>query len=84
MKRIGPEAVSFPENEASDFILDDSNKRHCLWTLLRYKAPDFSIPSWTGFQISISNGIPLLQTTIGYLDCIDSSAAEMSTIYQVC
>jgi len=28
MKRIGPEAVSFPENEASDFILDDSNKRH--------------------------------------------------------
>ena len=83
-RRIAPVAVSFPEKEASDFILDDSNKRHFLWTFLRYKATNFRIPSWTGFQISIRNGIPLLQTSIGYLDCIDSSAAEMSTIYQVC
>ena len=82
-KHTGPVAVSFPENEASDFILDDSNKHHFLWILLRYKATNFRIPSWTGFQISISKGISLLQTSIGYLDCIDSSAAEMSTIYQV-
>ena len=59
-KRIGPVAVSFPENEAGDFILDDSNKRHFLWTLLHYKATNFRIPSWTGFQISVSNGILLL------------------------
>ena len=82
-KHTGPVAVSFPENEASDFILDDSNKHHFLWILLRYKATNFRIPSWTGFQISISKGIPLLQTSIGYLNCIDSSATEMSTIYQV-
>ena len=56
---------------------------HSLWTLLRYKATNFGIASWSGFQISISNGIPLLQTSIGYLDCIYSSAAEMSTIFQV-
>ena len=82
-KRIDPVAVSFPGNEASDFILGDSNKRQFLWTLLRYKATNFGIASWSGFQISISNGIPLLQTSIGYLDCIYSSAAEMSAIFQV-
>ena len=82
-KRIGPVAVSFPENEASNFILDDGNKRHFLWTLLRYKATNFRIPSWTGFQISINKGISLLRASTGYLDCIDLSAAEMSTIYQV-
>ena len=60
-KRIGPMAVSFAENKASDFILNDSNKHHFLWTLLRYKANNFRIPSWTAFQISISNGIPLLK-----------------------
>ena len=82
-KRVGPTPITFHENEASDFILDDSNKRHFLWTLLRYKATENRIPSWIGFQISVSNAIPLLKTTVGYLDCIDSSATEMSTIYQV-
>ena len=82
-KCVAPKPITFHENEASDFILDDSNKRHFLWTLLRYKATEFRIPSWTGFQISVSNDIPLLKTTVGYLDCIDSSATEMSTVYQV-
>lgn len=82
-KRIGPMPIRFPENEVSDFIIDDSNKRNFLWTLMRQVSTEFVIPSWTGFQISISNGIPLLKTTVGYLDCIDSSATEMSTIYQV-
>ena len=82
-KRVGPTPITFHENEASDFILDDSNKRDFLWTLLRYKATEFRIPSWTGFQISVSNDIPLLKTTVGYLNCIDPSATEMSTIYQV-
>ena len=75
--------IILQKNEASDFILDDSNKRHFLWTFLRYKATEFRIPSWTGFQISVSNDIPLLKTTVGYLACINSSATEMSTIYQV-
>ena len=73
-------AVSFPENEAIGFILHDSNKRHFIWTLLRCKATNFTIPSWTGFQMSISNAFLRLQTSIGYLDSIDSSAAKISTI----
>ena len=50
---------------------------------MRYKSTGRRIPSRTGFQILISNNIPILKTAVGYLDCIDSSAAEISTIYQV-
>ena len=82
-KRVGPSNISFPENEASEFILDDSNKRHFLWALMRYKTHEFIIPSWTGYQICISKDVPILKTNVGYLDCIDESATEMSTIYQV-
>ena len=82
-KREGPPSTSFPENEVSQFILDDSNKRHFLWSLMRHKATEGRIPSWTGFQILISKTVPVLTTSIGYLDCIDASATEMSTIYQV-
>ena len=82
-KRVGPSNISFPENEASEFILDDSNKRHFLWALMRYKTPEFIIPSWTGYQICISKDVPILKTTVGYLDCINAPATEMSTIYQV-
>ena len=83
-KRISPMTVSFPEIEASNFFLDDSNKHHFLWTFLRYKATNFRIPSWTVFQISITNDVPPLQTSIGYLGRIDSLAAKMSITYQVC
>ena len=83
-KREGPPVLSFPENEMSEFILDDSNKRQFLWSLMRYKTTEQKIPCWIDFRILISNNIPVLKTNVGYLDCIDSSAAEMSTIYQVC
>ena len=29
-KRVGPAPITYHENEASDFILDDSNKHHFL------------------------------------------------------
>ena len=70
-KRFGPPAHSFPENEASELMLDESNKRKFLWTLMRYKTTGRRIPNWTGFQILSSNNIPILKTAVGYLDFID-------------
>ena len=65
-KRFGPPALSFPENEASELMLDESNKRNFLWTLMRYKTTGRCIPSWTGFHILISNNILILKTAVGY------------------
>ena len=79
-KRFGPPALSFPENEASELMLDESNKRKFLWTLMRYKTTGRRIPSWTGFQILSSN-------YSDFKNCCWLSrlltAAEISTIYQV-
>ena len=42
------------------------------------------MPNWTGFNISVDEGTPILQSRIHYLDCIDTPATETSAIYQVC
>ena len=41
------------------------------------------IPSWTGFRIAISNREPVKDASIGYLDCIDSPATDISTVYHI-
>jgi len=50
---------------------------------MRFHDLKHSIQSWTGFQILISNQIPIIKTKVGYLDCIDAPASDMSTIYTV-
>ena len=42
------------------------------------------IPSWTGFNITMDGNLAVLKSSVNYLDCIDSSATDISTIYQVC
>ena len=41
------------------------------------------IPSWTGFNMVIRENIPILQSSVGYMDCIDSPATDISTIYTI-
>ena len=73
----------YPENEASEFMMDDVNKRHFLWCLMYHNSIESSVPSWTGFQILMCDKIPALKSNIGYHDCIDAPVTEISTIYQV-
>ena len=83
-KRIGPPTAEFVENEESALLMNDVNQRHFLWCLMRHNdSIPYIVPSWTGFQISISNKIPTLKSNIAYLDCIDAPATQISTIYQV-
>ena len=83
-KRIGPEEMKFPENDERDFIFGDRERDNFIWTLLRFQSsPSQSIPSWTGFNIEIQEGLLVLKSSIHYLDCIDAPATEISTIYQV-
>ncbi len=41
------------------------------------------IPSWTGFFIKIRQDIPVRPSRVGYLDCLDAPATEISTIYHM-
>ena len=39
------------------------------------------IPCWTGFFIDLNKNLTVKPSNIGYLDCLDAPATEMSTIY---
>ena len=83
-KRTGPAPLKFPENVERDMLFGDREKENFLWCLLRSctSLRQF-IPSWTGYNIIIHGGLPVLQSCVRYLDCIDAPATEISTIYQV-
>ena len=85
-KRIGPEGMSFPDNAEREFMFADREKGNFMWALLRFfssSSPSQVIPSWTGFHIEIQDHVPILKSSVQYLDCIDAPATEMNTIYQV-
>ena len=82
-KPTGPSPKQYSENKASEFMMDDVNKRHFLWCLMRYNSIDSFVPSWTCFQILMCGKIPDLKSNIAYLGCIDAPATKISTIYQV-
>ena len=82
--RIGPGVLKFPENKEKMTLFADRERDNFLWTLLRFHSiPNQIVPSWTGFNITIQNDIPVMKSTIKYLDCIDAPATDSSTIYQV-
>ena len=83
-KRIGPTNCKFYENEERNLLFADREKETFLWSFLRFSySPNQFIPSWTGYNITIIDGTPVLKSSAQYLDCIDVPAAEMTTIYQV-
>ena len=82
-KRQGPRPLKFCENDARDSIIADQEVPSRLWVISRKMSVPQTIPSWTGFNVSVSSNITVVTTSIGYLDCIDASASGISTINQV-
>ena len=82
-KRQGPRPLKFCENDARDLIIADQKVLSRLWVFSRKMSVPQMIPSWTGFIISVRSNITVVTTSIGYLDCIDASTSDISTINQV-
>ena len=78
-KRADPDAMVFYENEIKDFMFDDFQNLNFVWSLIRSISIPQSIPSWTGFHIEMTNDIPTLKTTVGYLDRINKPPTALST-----
>ena len=45
--------------------------------------PLLLVPGWTGFFIKVCDNIVVIQSTIGYLDTLDSPATVLKTAYEV-
>ena len=82
-KRVGPTNLSIPANDEREFLLADQELRNLIWVLSRKNSIIHNIPSWTGFNIQIRNGILVVKSSIRYLDSIDLPATEISTVYEI-
>ena len=66
------------------FFFDAAECSTFLWSFMRFHFAPLQIPPrWTGINVLVHSGTLMVKSNVSYLDCIDASAAEMSTIYQV-
>lgn len=59
--------------------------QYLVWVEMRKLAthPLLLVPGWTGFNIKIRDQIVVIESTIGYLDTVDSPATDLKTAYEV-
>ena len=81
-KRQGPQ-LPFKRiiNEAKDLLFADQFVSNLAWLLSRRSVSALHIPSWTGYHIKLRSRVPVKKNFVGYLDCLDAPATEMSTVY---
>ena len=68
-------------NEAKDLLFADQFVSNLAWLLSRRSVSALHIPSWTGYHIKLRSRVPVKKNFVGYLDCLDAPATEMSTVY---
>ena len=70
--------------ELAFYDIHSMKTSRCYLLIERGKSvPRQIIPSWNVFYITIHEGLPVMKSPIKSLDCNDSPATHMSTIYQV-
>ena len=81
-KRVGPGVLRFVQNleigSCYHVKADKQRKLYLAWIEIRKMKthPLLLIPGWTGFNIIIRQDIVIMESTIGYLDTLDSSCSH--------
>ena len=70
-------------NEERDAIFANQHILNLAWLSSRRSLSASSILSWTGYHIKLRMGQSVKKDLVGYLDCLDAPATEMSTIYDL-
>ena len=87
--RIGPGVLQHVQPLGISSSYEKMSKKlhiqYLLWIELRKLKthPLLLVPSWTGFFIKIRDKIVVIQSTIGYLDTLDSPATDLKTAYEI-
>ena len=82
-KRIGPTNLTFPGNDDREFLLNEQSMINIAWILSRKSSVPQAIPSWTGINIQIRDNIRPSKCSVGYLECLDFPASDMSTLFEI-
>ena len=70
----------YAESFAGDILLADHGNLYAMWIFLRKLSLPFHILSWTGFHKKLQEKTTITQSNVGYLDCLDAPATDMSTV----
>ena len=62
--RMGPKNLIFPENPDSELLKAKQRRIYLGWVILRKYSVERLVPSWTGFQILVSNNVLTLKTSV--------------------
>ena len=82
-KRQGPQLpFKLIMNEAKDLLFSGQFDANFAWLLSRRSVSAIHIPSWTGYHIKLRSRVPVKKNFVGYLDCLDAPATEMSTMHE--
>ena len=73
----------YTESFAGDILLADQRNLYAMWILLRKIELPYHIPSWSGFHIKLRENTNITQNNVGYMNCLDAPATDMSTIYHM-
>ena len=88
-KRVGPGELAQVQNVGVSSSYADEVKelalRFLVWLEVRKLEthPLLLVPGWTGFNIKVRDRVVVVESTIGYLDTIDSPATDLKTAYEV-
>ena len=81
-KRYGPSPLQSTGNEERFFVYRSRKNQSSVDFTLVSTIPQ-TVPSWAGFRISIASKQTINKTSIGYLDCINAPATDISTVYDI-
>ena len=86
---VGPVVLSYVQYLGNSSSYMEITKRlhmyYCVWIELRKLRihPLLFVLDWTGFFIKVRDSIVVIQSTIGYLNTLDSPATDLKTAYGV-
>ena len=67
--------------EAKELLFAYQYVSNLAWLLSRWSVSALHIPSWTGYHIKLRSCVPVKKNFVGYLDCLDAPATEMSAVH---
>ena len=82
-KNVDQEKISSPAYGDTCLILSDQEQLYLSWIMCRQFHQQQYIPGWTGFNIRVRDQVALMESTVQYLDCLDTPATETATIQEV-
>ena len=83
---IGPQPIPTVQNhvEEAKNAAQVAHKKNLMWILARHTDQDRqAIPSWTGFNITTMDQIPISKDVVGYLPTINAPATELNTVFEI-